>query len=395
MQNINIYPILATWKKSKKNLFSIHIRIDIDGVKAAYPSIKKRIKKEEWDMLRKRVKDNHPNAAHFNALIQQRIGEYQSLITSTQLQHITITKQLIQNLLTGNEKSDNFIQFYRTYIDNLKITKKKAYSTIQIWETEYNTLIAYSGNSVPFSAITMDFLNGYHQFLSSPKKEGRKIVTYASTTIFKKLKKIRQIIKLAIDRGRINHEQIQGFEMVKYEQPEKSYLTLEQCKSIENAIYGGKYDHDDTLRQTACYFLVGCYSALRISDWRRFTVEKLIDNESLKVQAQKNKEPIYLSFKTFTSLAKIINYIRDNNIEFNIEDQTANRMICFMAQIASIQTKITAHSSRHTFATLSAEKGYSPSWIAQAMGVTERTAMTYIKITRRGLDAEAEKNGGW
>ena len=72
-----------------------------------------------------------------------------------------------------------------------------------------------------------------------------------------------------------------------------------------------------------------------------------------------------------------------------------NRLLKLVAREAKIDKHLTTHIGRHTFGTLCGEKGYSTAWIAQAMGVSEQTAKTYIKRTRKGLQDEVNRIGGW
>ena len=52
--------------------------------------------------------------------------------------------------------------------------------------------------------------------------------------------------------------------------------------------------------------------------------------------------------------------------------------------------ELTTHDGRRTFATLLGELGMTTRFIADAMGVTERTAIGYIKHTVRSMRNEME-----
>lgn len=372
-------------KKDKKGLCPIAISIRGNGCET-YHNTGFKIPIANWDG--EKITKGVDNFDIKNAKIAGILKDVEREVINREMQGEILTVYDLKKMINPDAKDlkNNFTQFYRAYIDNLIATNKKAKGTIAIWETEYHNLILLKGDNIPFAAITASWLNDYHQSL----------IKYQPTTIFKKLKKVRQIIHNAIDQGFIDKKQVSGFEMVKYVAPEKNYLTMGQTESIAKAIYGGKLDADYTMKQTACYFLIGCYSGLRISDIRRFTVETLIHGENLKVRTLKNKENIYIPLNVFTKLRKIIYYVKDNNIQFNITDQTANKNLKFLKDKVKpvIIQDITFHTSRHTAATLLGELGYSAFAISQILGISEGTAQGYRKATKKGLEREFTTIGG-
>lgn len=338
-----------------------------------------------WNAADEVVTKGYKEYRRVNSLIAADKEDLLRVIDDHYKQGANFTEELLRELLLPDGKKDgDFLKFWRGYIDNLIATNKKAKGTIAVWETLYSQLVDYTGGKLSFNQITTKFLNEYHESITG----------YEQSTVHKKLKKLLQIVRLAIAQDYIQAKQIAGFEMVKAKNKPRAYLTLEQTEQIAGAIYKGEFDDIPELKQTACYFLIGCWSGLRISDWRRFTIEKLIKGDSLKVGAQKNNEPIYIPLNVFTRLAKIIYYVRDNNIRFTITDQAANRLLKTVGGRVKLSMLLTAHVSRHTAATLLGEMGYSAFAIAQILGITERTATIYRKATRKGLEREYESIGG-
>lgn len=69
--NVNIYPVLATWKKTKDGKHPLHLSIDLNGKRAAFPSLKRKLLLTEWDSENRCIKKGVLNADIINALIKK------------------------------------------------------------------------------------------------------------------------------------------------------------------------------------------------------------------------------------------------------------------------------------------------------------------------------------
>jgi len=63
--------------------------------------------------------------------------------------------------------------------------------------------------------------------------------------------------------------------------------------------------------------------------------------------------------------------------------------------LLGLRWPLCTRDGRRTFGTLLGELNYSTRFIAQAMGISERTALGYIKVTPEGLAAEQQRLGGF
>lgn len=297
----------------------------------------------------------------------------------------SFTAEFISSVLSPSPEpiGGDFMQFYMDHIRYLESRCSADYCNH--FFIEYKQLKKFQEN-VSFADITASFLERYELSL----------VKYAATTRNSKMKRLKEVIDKAVERGHIERKAIAGYKWPAYDAPLREYLTFAETRKIADALYEGEFDDDKELRQVASYFLIECYSGIRFSDWTRFELEQLIDSTSFKVgQAQKNKQPVYLPLKDFKSLGEIVNYVSRHKILFDLQLPTVNRLLKIIATKAGIKKHLTTHIGRHTFGTLCAEKGYSTLWIAQAMAISEQTAKTYVKPTRKGLADEIVRLGGW
>lgn len=375
---------LVLVKKGKKETEGyISLRVGIPATtKYRFKSLQYKIPANLWDAENEFVKSRHPDSGEINKDIRDERDNLIEVFKAARKTGTAFTEHYIAGQL--GVADENFMIFYRSYIDNLKETDKKAKGTIAIWDTEYDYLVSFAGDTLPFAAITTDFLNRYHKSL----------MKLAPTTRHKKLKKILQIIRLAIKMEHIKPKQIAGFEMISYEQPVTNYLTLGQTEEISKLIYGKKLDNNPQLKMVACYFLIECYAGIRFGDWGRFEVEKLINDENLKVRAGKNGEPIYLPLNVFKRLGKIINYVLKNNIKFTMNERDTNLRLKVLGEMVGLSFALSTHDGRRTCATLLGELGYDTRAIAEILGVSPATAAIYVKNTRQGLNNTFKAYGG-
>ncbi len=287
--------------------------------------------------------------------------------------------------------SGDFISFFGSQIKYIKATKSSGY--YKHYLVEFREFKKFCGGKLPFAKVTAVLLEDYEIYLQTmPNGVKRK-----NTTLNTKTRRIRQIIEIAINRELIKKSQVLGYKVPVYKAPQRNYLTIEQIRELERMVYEGELDHSLTDKIVASFFLVECHSGIRFSDWNRFEIEKLLNGRNFKVRAQKNDSPVYLSLEIFTSLARIVDFIKENNYNFNITEQATNRILKYLPFKKEHKPTfpLTTHVGRHTFGTMLGEKGYSTAKIAEAMGISENVAKVYVHQTRKGFNDEASRLGGW
>src|SRR5690606_14998847 len=106
--------------------------------------------------------------------------------------------------------------------------------------------------------ITPDYLRSYETHL---RTEGIK-----GNYVHKLLVGVRTLFNAAIKRDIIKCYPFKSFELPTYRPPVKDFLSVEELKEMEviaDQSTGRK-------KITAIYFLLGCYTGLRVSDWYTF-----------------------------------------------------------------------------------------------------------------------------
>lgn len=383
MQRPSVKNILR--KKSAKDKEGyITLRVGVPG--SSTPELRAygyRIHEDQWNKEYELVEKSHKDATQINAEITAKKQKYDKIFKDDTG---PLSRERICDLLDDGRKSHgSFMLFYAKYVDLEGKRNSDGYAAILLGD--YNTFKKYAGDSVRFEDVTLELLEGYESYLRSKE--------YADTTIHTKMKHLKQPIDKSIKRRLIMYEAIDGYRWPDVGEPETHYLTLEQTEIIAQKLYAGDYSYDSEMQHIAAFFLVECYSGIRFSDWGRFEIEKLINNNNLKVSTKKTGAPVYLPLNVFKRLGKVIEYIKTHNLKFKLTEQTTNRILKHtIAKDLRLKFNLTTHVGRHTCGTLLGEMGYSTRAIAEVLAITEDTAKRYIKNTRRSLLNEFEKYGG-
>jgi site-specific recombinase XerD len=347
-------------KQDTNGKFTIYIRIN-EGKKRTFRATKMKASVGEWDEDRGRCKSSHPQASLYNAAIKKKIVEVEAA-------HIS------------REDSDFSDADLFTYILNCidrEWIKKKAPETLRQNASELNKLKAFT-TPIRLSQVTVQFLNRYRQHLYS--------IGNSENTTWKSLKFVRTIIRKAHRERVISDNPFSRFDMPKYRDPEKGYLTEEEITRIEN--YSIDPETKPCLSFAARWFVIGCYTGLRFGDMRAFNKEKHVRNGRLTLYTKKTGEIVSIKFKP--RLRELFDRVEFNPL--HVENQVFNRHLKEIQSACRIKTTLTAHVSRHTFGVLCSERDIDIKAASDLLGHSSvKTTAIYYKISPRRMDAQVDK----
>lgn len=209
-----------------------------------------------------------------NADIFNRKIELQKKLIDAQMKGIALTAKDLKNSFRNKTDLHNIFDFVDQYSQNVK--NKREESTIENYKKHMKKLELFHGSkTLSFEEITPEYLRRYENHL-------RKTVGANYThALFKTLK---TFFNAAKRRGLITCYPFPKYDNPVYKAPVKEYLSLLELESWE------KFADETTNhvhKQAAVYFLLGCYSGLRISDWKRFDHKKIFTGNRLKLYAKK------------------------------------------------------------------------------------------------------------
>lgn len=317
--------------------------------RVTYINTSYKIKASQWH--ENAVRD-YPNFRLVNAKIRKQISDLEERITTWQLEGVPVTPRMLK----GDKQDKNFFRFAHE---------------IRVDQKELNRLMNFAGSALMLSDVTVQFLRKYVSH-----EQGRGM---ANNTINTTCKYLRRIITQAYKERLIKENPFDAFQVPRYVQSDRTFLTLEEIDKIEKFVSTTTIPN---LCLTASWFLFGCYTGLRYSDWLLFDHHKHIQEDRLILRAKKNKNLV--SIKLFPRLKAVIQKLDASPYS----SQYTNFYLKQIAQAAGITKRLSTHVARHTNATLLLTLGISSDTAAELLGVNRQTISIYAKITGVKVDKE-------
>ncbi len=362
------------------SILTVYVRIILNR-KPSYISTKVKITRKQWD-VKNSVVVSHPSAQQFNVKIRNVYNKVLQNINKQDMEGSSYTSKSLKSVFGSNDQH-NIFNFVEKYSKDVR--SKRELGTITNYDKHVRKLEEFHGSrNLTFEEIDVDFLNRYENYLRTEGKVGKikEDMGLGNNYVHLLLRTLRTFFNAARKQKIITVYPFDTYEFPSYQAKIKDYLTLSELAMWESF---ADETPNGVLKQTAIYFLLGCYTGLRISDWKVFSIEKHIVDNRLLLRATKNKE--WVSMEISKPLARTINRIKQTPL--TIEEPTLNEKLKVIAGKLGIMKKLTSHSGRHTFAiTLCAEMGMSSENCANLMGITVKTCIdNYYRVTRDKLDS--------
>jgi integrase len=370
--------ILYTHQANAKGQYPIYLRITINR-KQSYISTGHFIPVKYWDEKGEQVRAGHMQAAEINADINTRKQLAFKEIASKQVNREKITAAALKSLVTNKTDPHNLFEFAAAF--SKEVQHKRKAGTLENYRKHLLVVELFHGSkSLAFEEITHDWLVKFEGYLRNPVKDGPlKRDALGSNYIYIIWKTLKTFFNAAIKRKVIDCYPFETYENPEYEAPNKDYVTLQELDKLEEMLDKAT---DPLHRQTLVYFLLGCYTGLRISDLKKFDLNKHIRDGRLYLRAKKNGE--WVTMPVIGRLAAHLEKVK--GVQLTRAEQELNRTLKKLIP----GKKITNHCARHTFAiTMCAEQGISAETSAELMGITLKTCVeNYYKVTNRKIDKE-------
>lgn len=375
---------VVLWPRANKDgLYPIYIRVTVSG-KQSYISTGYACTKDQWDDKAQQVRLSHPSAVIWNIDTQDQVNKINRKMVELQIAEKTFTARSIRQMFSGRDLT-NIFEFLDAFTDEVK--NKREAGTLENYRKHLLRLELFHGSrSLSFEEITPEYLARYENNLRTREGKGRKKAVGENYThaLFKTL---RTLFNAARKKKLITCYPFTDYENPVYVSPVKDYLTPGELQEWE------KYTDqvaDPVKKQAATYFLLGCYSGLRVSDWLQFDREKNIVGDMLHLRAKKNKE--WVEMPISIPLRRTLD--RMALLPLTIEEPTINEKLKAIATACGIKGKrITTHTGRHTFAvTVCLGNKISSETAAELMGITLATFVgNYSQVTQDKINREARE----
>lgn len=370
---------LLLWKNdpSPKGLYPIYIRVTVNRDRKYIASGISLLEKY-WDARAEQVKEGHPMQAVYNPDITDRKQKIIAYIVKKQVANETFTAQQIKDFFSKGVDLHNIFDFIDEHKKN--VAGKRKGGTLGNYEKYSRKLeLLHGSRNLSFEEIDVNYLQ---QFENKLRAEG-----LADNYVAANFTMLRTFFNAARKKDIITAYPFKNYENPQYLAPGKDWLSLAELKVWEK--FADKVK-DPVDRQTAVWFLLGCYTGLRISDWVQFDLEKHVQEKSILLHTIKGKGE-WVTMPITKALRRTLDRIAA--VPLTADEPVVNRALKDIAKALNIKKHLTTHCARHTFAvTMCAERGIGVEVCAELMGITVATCVNnYYKTTKTKIDAECVK----
>ena len=265
----------------------------------------------------------------------------------------------------------NFIEYFKKLAEE----RKESRGNYGNWDSALKQLVKYAGKIVPFKNVTIEFCEGFKEFLLTNKtKTGKPL---AKNSVISYLNKLKAALNQAFDDKIINENPAKRIKNIKPDESNREYLTKEEVKAL--------METDCRYEVLKRAFLFSCFTGMRWSDINQLTwryVRKSEDGYRVHFSQKKTKGVEYLDIPDIA-----LEYIGekgepDERVFVGLKYSAyMNTALARWVLEAGITKLITFHCARHTYATILLEEDVNIRVIQDMLGHKElRTTLIYAKI---------------
>lgn len=353
MQSYTIRPVFWKHKINKQGTGPLMIAITINR-KVSYVKTAYRVRAEEWKT--NRVSD-HANAMLINRGLRRQMDE---------LEADMLSRDQAGQDVTGIVKKAKPVTL-QAFVEEMK--KNKPPATRRRYGCEAGRFKTFGGAALLLKDITPQFLRDYEQH---ERNRGM-----AQNTLNTTIRWIKAILNKAKAEKLLT--ETPAYKTPLYIQPERVYLVEAERQQWLKYWRGKKVD--GSLYTTLTWFLYGCYTGLRYSDWEQFDYNRKVEGDFLKLRAKKNGRWVVLPIGK--TLREVIEVVKELSKPISA-DKTREHLKILAGRI-ECSKHVTTHTCRHTFGTMCAQLRLPVAVAADLMGITEKVCRIYYHLA--GIDA--------
>lgn len=312
----------------------------------------------DWNIKYQRTKKNDD----LNLILDNMVAKSIDIQTYFKLSNKSFSLDAFLTEFFSKSPSYDFIAFMQNRINEVidnQNTKKKHNSICK-------KLRDYKG-TLPFNTIDLDFFKKYRNHLAK--------IGNNKSTINSNIKIIKHHLIAAQKKGVALNFHLDDLVPGSCS-GNRTSLSVEQVKKLLNFFQSGFIK--DNWKISLGYFLVSCFTGLRVSDIMKLKRAEL-NQEIIRIKMTKTKNeiPVKISKKA----REIITHNPELFSKFYVE-QTLNKHLREIAKQIGIYRKISMHIGRHTFATSYIRAGGDVLYLQKILGHSKLdTTMIYTHIS--------------
>lgn len=351
-------------KADKKGLAPIELSIIING-KRVFINLPR---KEYPDIFKKSVETKRNNP------IKEYIDEVRNQFNSVQLDmmrnNIPLTSETLKEYYkTGGVKQFTIEDAFKEYQQLLfkRVDIDLTYAAYKKYIDAFNCFFKYVDKTKELTSVTPATIEGFLVDCNTK---------YTASTVCGIMTRIKTVMQYQRDNNRL---QINPFLNVKYSRGKKDieYLTEEEINKIYNLEIDNK-----SLSEVKDAFILQASTGLAYIDIYNLKKEDIQINSDGTHYIIKNRHKTNTQYTTVV-LDKGVEVLKKHNYQLHIiSNQKYNLFLKTIQSLAGIETNLTSHLARKTFATLLLNKGVRLETVSKALGHSSSkiTQSAYSKL---------------
>lgn len=396
--------VLRTNQEDKTGHSPLYIRV-IKDRKAKFVATGVKLKLNEWDDEKQKIKKNHPNSARMNAFLSQKIADAEGTVADHERKRKSVSARKLKEAIKGKDMA-NFFDYAYNRCERIKGTVSVAtYKNYKQYVGKFEKFVGH--RDVYFDDITVTMLKDYINYMSNVLKNGATTVHYSLL--------ILSVMFRDAQREDIISEAIYPFSKVKVKRDKgkRLFLNKEQIEQLKNLKieYTGK---DEVFRDM---FIFAVYAGgLRFSDvvslkWEHYNekeqrITKVIRKTGRLHSFKIGKVAIDILNRYRTAISQASDFVFpiiedaelfDSNEAYQAHIINAKNILCGqklrrIGKEMELPFPLSFHLSRHTFATNALNNGMRIEYVSKLLdhsdiGITQ----IYAKVISEELDKAVEQ----
>ncbi len=399
MKSPNTFSILFWINASRaiNNEAEIYARVTVDQ-KRVNISLKRKVKVDQWDVSKKRVKGNSTSAKQINQYLDQAYTQLFQIYQDFKFKEVLITAQLIKASYTGNDEKSktllNLIDYHSKKIENTLAKGSIRNFGVTVGYLKKFLDKVKKTNDVYLKQLDFKFLCDFEMYLSSYWPVGHPRAM-SQNTVMKHIQRLRKMVTLAYHMEWTHKDPFVRWKPV-YEHKQREFLSENELSNMENFEF--PIDRLDRVRDL---FVFSCYTGISYVDIMNLTANNIVMGIDgcnwIMTKRQKTNTPVNVPL--LNKAEELINKYKNHPItEVTgsllpiITNEKLNQYLKEVAFYCGIKKNLTFHMARHTFATtVTLSNGVPIETVSKLLGHTKiATTQIYAKVIERKVSDDME-----
>lgn len=308
-------------------------------------STKVKVDEKNWNENKEAVTSGDKKAKDKNLVLEHILARVNDVFVKYRLRDKEITRNLF---MRAYHRPTDFNTFYDFVTAAMKKTSVRIeLSTLLTHHSVISKMRSYAPD-LTFDDITKEWLDDYYLYL-------RKELGNNDNTAYKNMAVLKKYVRMAYKDGYMDENPFDEW-MIRKIRTNCVYLTEDELETLVDLYRHGRLEYK--LHKTLEFFLFMCFSSLHIGDVKRLQLEQFTDTSFTYFRMKlRNRKPEPIVVPISAPLASLLREIvgprkKGPVFESTQADQTMNRNLKEIAEIAGINKVLTHKVGRHTFATI-------------------------------------------